>query len=90
MCLGRYTSPTEAQCIHTAHNVLQTQSLAQHLEPSEPGGSHWPGRSPKATVHHATYQGGHLSMVTDRRPFSSIYLARGNQRSFSIRRFSCE
>ena len=90
MCLGRYTSPTEAQYIHTAHNVLQRRFLAQRQEPIEPGGSHWPGRLPKETVHHATCQEGHLSVVMDRRPFLSSDLVRGNQWSSSIRRFSCE
>ena len=90
MCLGRYTSPTEAQYTHTAHSKLQKRFLAQRQEPIEPGGSHWPGRLPKETVHHATCQEGHLSVVTDRRPFLSIDLAHGNQRSSSVCQFSCE
>ena len=40
MCLGHYTSPTEAQYTHTGHNVLQRQFWAQRQEPIEPGGIH--------------------------------------------------
>ena len=90
MCLGHYTSPMEAQYTHTAHNMLQRQFLAQRQEPIEPGGSHWPGRLPKETVHRAACQEGHLSVVTDRCPFLSIDLACGNQWSSSSHQFSCE
>ena len=80
----------EAQYTHTSHNVLQTQFLVQRQEPIEPGDNHWPGRLPKETGLHATYQAGHLSMVTDRRPFLSNDSMRNNPPSSSICQFYYE